>query len=314
MSNNRFVGIDVSRASLDGFVRPSGETWTAPNTPEGHALLATKLAELEPTLVVLEATGGVQRPVVRALGQAGVPVAVVNPRQVRDFARAVGRLAKTDILDAEILAWFGEAVRPDPQPTPDETMQHLADLVSRRRQLVEMAAAEKNRLGTATPEIRPGIERHLRWLEGEIEKLDQEIAQLERADPRWREREALLRSVPGVGPVLSATLLGCLPELGELNRKKIAALVGVAPFSRDSGARSGKRSVWGGRGNVRAVLYMGALTAVRCNPVLRAFYHRLLATGKPTKVALVACMRKLLVILNAMVKNNTPWNPELAVA
>jgi len=264
--------------------------------------------------VVLEASGGIQRPVVRALGQAGVPVAVVNPRQVHDFARAVGRLAKTDILDAEILAWFGEVVKPDPQPVSNETMQHLADLISRRRQLVEMAAAEKNRLGTTTLSLRPGIERHLRWLNRGIGKLDQQISRLERTDPRWREREELLRSVPGVGPVLSATLLGCLPELGQLDRKKIAALVGVAPFNRDSGAWSGKRSVWGGRGNVRAVLYMGALTAVRCNPVLRAFYHRLITAGKPTKVALVACMRKLLVILNAMVKNNTPWNPELAVA
>jgi len=276
--------------------------------------VARKLAELDPLLVVLEATGGVQRPVVRVLGQAGVPVAVVNPRQVRDFARAVGRLAKTDILDAEILAWFGEAVNPNPQPVPDETVQHLADLVSRRRQLVGIAAGEKNRAGTATREIRSAIEHHLRWLEGEIEKLDHQISQLQRKDPRWREREALLRSAPGVGPVLSATLLGCLPELGQLDRKEIAALVGVAPFNRDSGTWSGKRSVWGGRGNVRAVLYMGTLTAVRCNPVLRAFYHRLLAAGKPTKVALVACMRKFLVILNAMVKNNTPWNPELAAA
>ena len=312
MTNNRFVGIDVSRTSLDGFVRPSGETWTEPNSPQGHALLVRKLTKLGPALVVLEASGGIQRPLARALGQAGVPVAVVNPRQVRDFARAVGCLAKTDTLDAEILAWFGEAIKPDPQPVPDPEVQHLSDLVSRRRQLVEIAAGEKNRLGTAAPEIRPGIERHLRWLEGEVEGLEQEIARLEREDPRWRERETLLRSVPGVGPVLSATLLGCLPELGQLNRKKIAALVGVAPFNRDSGARSGKRSVWGGRGNVRTVLYMGALTAVRCNPVLHSFYHRLLASGKPTKVALVACMRKLLVILNSMLHHNTPWNPEIA--
>lgn len=300
-----FVGIDVSQDRLDVHVRPSGEGWQVPNTPQGRTTLARKLAGLGPQLVVLEATGGVEKPVARALSQAGVQVAVVNPRQVRDFAKALGKLAKTDTLDAQVIARFAEAVQPQPRPLGDERTKVLSDLVTRRRQLVQLATAEKNRLRTASPEVRAGIERHVKWLKSEIE-----IEGLKGANPNWRKQDRLLRSVPGVGPVLSATLIGHLPELGELNGKEVAALVGVAPFNRDSGKRQGKREVWGGRGQVRAVLYMATLAAVRRNPVIREFYQRLIEAGKPRKAALTACMRKLIVILNAMVRDGTPWQPQ----
>lgn len=306
----RFVGIDVSQDHLDVYVHPLGEGWRLPNTAQGRAELVHRLAEHEPQLVVLEASGGLQRPVAEALREAKVPVAVVNPRQVRDFAKALGHLAKTDVLDAEVLARFAAAVQPEPRPPADEHTQRLAELVRRRRQLVEMATAEKNRLRAASPQVRPGVERHLEWLEREIAVLDEEIEGFKGED--WAERDRLLRSVPGVGPVLSATLLGCLPELGSLSGKKIAALVGVAPFNRDSGKKRGKRRVWGGRGQVRAVLYMATLAATRSNPVIRGFYLRLVEAGKPKKVALTACMRKLIVILNAMMRDGKPWQPQPA--
>ena len=267
------------------------------------------LRELVPQLVVLEATGGMELAVAGELALADVPIAVVNPRHVRDFARAAGKLAKTDALDAQVLAHFAEAMQPEPRPLPDATTQELKALVARRRQLVEMITAEKNRMRTATRRIRPKVQEHVRWLEENLEDLDQDLGDFMRSSPMWKDKDELLRSTPGVGPVLSMTLLSDLPELGALNRGEIAALVGVAPFNRDSGTLRGKRTVWGGRSQVRAALYMAALVATRYNPVLRDFYQRLCAAGKPKKVALTACMRKLLTILNVMVKHHSHWNP-----
>ncbi|MBI2080169.1 MAG: IS110 family transposase [candidate division NC10 bacterium] len=307
-----FVGIDVAKASLDVAVHPTAERWTVEHTERELAGLTRRLTALQPALVVLEATGGLEGPLVGALAAAGLPVVVVNPRQVRDFAKATGLLAKTDALDAAVLAHFAAAVRPTPRPLPDAATQTLAALVTRRRQLVEMLTAERNRLGSAPRALRGEIQAHITWLKRRLARLDTDLGQAIRTSPVWRVQEDLLRSVPGVGPVLSATLLASLPELGTLNRKAIAALVGVAPLNRDSGTLRGRRRVWGGRAAVRAVLYMGALVAVRHNPVLRAFYQRLRAAGKLPKVALTACMRKLLTILNAMLKHQTPWSPAYA--
>jgi transposase len=313
-----FIGIDVAKAQLDVAVRSTGATgerWTAPQTEAGVADLVARLQPLAPTLIVLEATGGLERLASAALAAAGLPVAVVNPRQVRDFAKATGRLAKTDRLDAQVLAHFAEAVRPQPRPVPEEQAQLLSAHLARRRQLVEMLTAEKNRLGTAPRPVRQRIQTHIAWLEQELQEVEDDLGTTLRASPVWREQDDLLRSVPGVGPVVSTTLLAELPELGTLNRKQIAALVGVAPLNRDSGTFRGRRTVWGGRARVRAVLYLAALVAVRHNPVLRAFYDRLCAAGKPKKVALTACMHKLLVILNALLKHRTRWShlsPEVA--
>lgn len=305
-----FIGIDVSKQSLDVAVRPGGEQWRENNSKRGIDSLVDKLQRLSPTLVVLEATGGLQRPAVAALVLAGVPVAVVNPRQARDFTKAIGRLAKTDSLDAAVLAHFAEAVRPQPRPLPDATTRSLDDLVTRRRQLVQMRTAERNRLSCSPARrVAKGIEAHIRWLEKQLAKLDDDMDELLRSSPVWLEKEQLLRSVPGVGPITSRTLLAQLPELGSLSSKQIAALVGVAPLNRDSGSSRGKRTIWGGRSAVRTSLYMATLVAVRFNPILQAFHQRLVAAGKKPKVALVACMRKLLVILNAMVKHGTPWCP-----
>ena len=304
-----FVGIDVSKDRLDVAVRPTGETWQVAYDAEGISSLAGNLRELVPQLVVLEATGGMELAVAGELALADVPIAVVNPRHVRDFARAAGKLAKTDALDAQVLAHFAEAMQPEPRPLPDATTQELKALVARRRQLVEMITAEKNRMRTATRRIRPKVQEHVRWLEENLEDLDQDLGDFMRSSPMWKDKDELLRSTPGVGPVLSMTLLSDLPELGALNRGEIAALVGVAPFNRDSGTLRGKRTVWGGRSQVRAALYMAALVATRYNPVLRDFYQRLCAAGKPKKVALTACMRKLLTILNVMVKHHSHWNP-----
>jgi transposase len=306
-----FVGIDVSQASLDGAVWPGGESWRSGNDEPGITELIERLQQLRPFLVVVEATGGMEIPVVGALGSVGLPVVVINPRQVRDFARATGRLAKTDAIDAQVLARFGEAVRPELRPLPDEQTQELASLLARRRQLIQMLTAEKNRLGRASLRVRPGVKRHIGWLEHELADLDSGLRQLIQASPLWREKEQLLRTTPGVGPVLATTLLAGLPEIGTLNRKEIAALVGVAPLNRDSGTLRGRRSVWGGRAQVRAVLYMAALVAVRHNPDIKVFYDRLRAGGKPKKVALVASMRKLLTILNAMMQSGTPWRIQL---
>lgn len=307
---DRYVGIDVAAAHLDVAVGPSGEAWRVGNDEAGRAALVERLAALGPAVIVLEATGGHELAAAGALAAAGLPVAVVNPRQVRDFARATGRLAKTDALDAAVLARFAAAVRPTVRPLPDAAARELRALVARRRQLVEMLVAEKNRLGAAPPRIKARIRAHVEWLARQLDELDRDLAGAVRASDAWRERDDLLRSVKGVGPVLSSTLLVEVPELGALNRKQIAALVGVAPLNRDSGTFRGRRAVWGGRAPVRAALYMATLVATRFNPVIRAFYRRLLAAGKPKKVALTACMHKLLVILNAMARTNTPWRPQ----
>jgi transposase len=304
-----FVGIDVAKAQMDVAVRPTGQRWQLPYTEEGMQELISSLDTLQPNLVLLEASGGLELPLVAALATASLPVVVVNPRQVRDFARATGKLAKTDTLDAQALAHFAEAVRPAPRPFADTAAQALTALVVRRHQMVSMLVAEKNRLGTALPSVRPRIQAHISWLEQELEDLDNDLGDTLRRSPLWREKDNLLRSVPGVGPQLSMALLAHLPELGNLDRKRIAALVGVAPFNRDSGSLRGKRTIWGGRARIRAALYMGTLVASRYNPVIRAFYQRLLAMGKPKKLALTACMRKLLVILNAMLKHRSPWRP-----
>lgn len=302
-----YVGIDVSKAALDVAVRPTEQQWTVSNDERGIDQLVPSLVALSPALVVLEATGGLEVAVVGALGAAGLPVVVVNPRQVRDFAKATGRLAKTDRLDASVLAHFAEAVKPTPRPLPDAQALVLKDLLARRRQVVGMLTAEKNRLHTAHPPVRQDIQRHIAWLEESLAKLDADLGDTLRQSPLWREKEELLRSVPGVGPVLSLTLLVELPELGTLDRKQIAALAGVAPLNRDSGTLRGRRTVWGGRSRLRAVLYMGTLVGTRHNPILRAMYQRLVAAGKEKKVALTACMRKLLTILNAMLKHRTSW-------
>ena len=307
-SSTVWVGIDVAAAHLDVAVRPSGEQWRVANTAAAHQTLVEQLQGLGPTLVVLEATGSCEAAVVAALGVAGLPVAVVNPRQVRDFAKATGRLAKTDALDAQVLAHFAEAVHPPVRPLPDACTQELGALLTRRRQVVEMLTAERNRLRPAPQPVRSRVQEHIRWLEQHLAAVDQELAQAVRASPAWQAKEHLLRSVPGVGPVLTFTLLAQLPELGRLNRKQIAALVGVAPLNRDSGTRRGNRACWGGRGPVRAVLYMATLAAIRCNPVLRAFHTRLRAAGKPPKVAITACMHKLLLILNAILRSQTAWD------
>ena len=303
----RFVGIDVSKAQLDVAVRPTGKRWTLPYDQTGIEGLTPQIVDLEPALVLLEATGGLELPLVAALAAAALPVVVVNPRQVRDFAKATGTLAKTDTLDAGVLAHFADAVRPEVRPLKDAETQVLNSLTARRRQVMTMLVSEKNRLGSAIGAVSPRIEAHIAWLEQELSDLDKGLRQTLRRSPVWREKDDLLRTVPGVGEQLSLTLLAHLPELGTLNRRQIAALVGVAPYNRDSGTLRGKRAVWGGRSRVRAVLYMGALVASRHNPAIRDFYQRLLAAGKPKKVALVASMRKLLVILNGMLKHGSPW-------
>ena len=303
----RFVGIDVSKAQLDVAVRPTGKRWTLPYDQTGIEGLIPQIVDLEPALVLLEATGGLELPLVAALAAAALPVVVVNPRQVRDFARATGTLAKTDTLDAGVLAHFADAVRPEVRPLKDAETQVLNSLTARRHQVMTMLVSENNRLGTAIGAVSPRIEAHIAWLEQELSDLDKGLRQTLRRSPVWREKDDLLRTVPGVGEQISLTLLANLPELGTLNRRQIAALVGVAPYNRDSGTLRGKRAVWGGRSRVRAVLYMGALVASRHNPAIRDFYQRLLAAGKPKKVALVASMRKLLVILNGMLKHGSPW-------
>ena len=303
-----FVGIDVSKARLDVAIGPTGERDSVVNDKVGIKALVKRLAEIQPTLIVMEATGSMERQVSAALGGAGLPVVVVNPRQVRDFAKATGQLAKTDSIDALVLARFAEAVRPAVRPLPDEVTLELRALTSRRRQITEMIVAERNRIANASQAVRKRIDAHIRWLEAELERADKDLDQSIRQSPIWRENEDLLRSVPSIGPVVSRTLLAELAELGKLNRKQIAALVGIAPLNRDSGTFRGRRGIWGGRATVRAALYMAALVASRRNCVIRAFYNRLRAGGKAPKVALVACMRKLLTILNAMIKHKTRWS------
>ena len=311
--NSIFIGIDVSKARLDIAMRPSGESESVTNDKAGIQTLVKRLGTIQPALIVLEATGGVERCVTRALASAELPVVVVNPRQVRDFAKASGQLAKTDRIDALVLARFGQALRPSVRPLPDEVTLELRALIARRRQITEMIVAERNRLSAASKAVRKRIDAHLRWLEAELGHADKDLDQRIRQSPMWQENQDLLKSVPGIGPIVSRTLLAELPELGELNRRQIAALVGVAPFNCDSGRLQGRRAIWGGRASVRAVLYMAALVASRRNAVIRTLYQRLLQAGKARKVALVACMRKLLTILNAMIKHKTRWSETFSV-
>lgn len=308
-----FVGVDVAKAWLDVAVRaggaPAEPTWRVANTAAAWPSLVDRLRALAPAVLVLEATGGYERGVVATLAAAGLPVVVVNPRHVRDFAKATGKLAKTDTLDAQVLAHFAEALHPTPRPLSDAATQQLTALLARRAQMVGMLTAEKNRRQQAASRVRPSIEAHITWLQAALDDLHREVDALLQASPVWREREDLLRSVPGVGPILALTLLAELPELGTLSHKQLAALVGIAPLNRDSGATRGKRLIWGGRARVRTALYMSSMSAVRYNPLLRAFWTRLREQGKPAKVALVACMHKLLTILNAMLKQKTRWRP-----
>jgi len=311
MSTHNFVvGIDVSKTHLDVALGSTGPLFQVPYTEEGLHTLASRLQGA--TLVVLEATGGLETRLLHFLTQAGFPVARVNPRRVREFANATGTLAKTDRIDARILAWYGEALCPPVTPVPDENRQRLEALITRRRQLVEMRVAEENRLAAAPEVIRPSIQQHLEWLEEQISALDEEIRQLLQKDPGWAEKVEILQSVPGIGMVTAATLVAELPVLGQASPKEIAALAGVAPMNRDSGRRTGKRHITGGRSSARRVLYMATVAAIRCNSVIRAFYLRLLAAGKEKKVALVACMRKLLTILNALLRKRQRWNPAAA--
>jgi len=303
------VGIDVSKAFLDVSLYPSGKTWQIEYSPQCITVLAEELADLGPAVVVVEATGGLEMSLTAALSVGGLPVAVVNPKRVRDFARATGRLAKTDKLDAQVLAQFGAMVQPPIRPLPDADRQELKALVTRRQQLLEMITAERNRLRRTTPGIQHRIDVNIQFLREQLKELDRDLADFLKSSPLWQEEARVLRSVPGVGPVVTATLIARLPELGSRNCKQVAALVGVAPFNRDSGAFRGKRKVWGGRGALRTALYMATLVATRCNSVLQAFYQRLCAAGKPKKVALIACMRKMLVILNSMIKHHRTWNP-----
>lgn len=311
-----FVGIDVSKAFLDCACRPQNLLFRVANDEVGITDLVQRLQELTPTLVVLEATGGFEAPTAGALAASQIPLAVVNPRQVRDFAKATGQLAKTDGIDAGVLAHFAQAVRPTPQLPTDEETQQLKQILTRRRQLLEMLKAEQNRLPQAAAVVKPNVQRSIAFLKSLLAETDGDLHQAIRQSPVWREKEDLLRSVPGVGTVTASTLLACLPELGTLTgkqiaKKQIAKLVGVAPLNQDSGRRLGSRSVWGGRAPVRAVLYMAALVATQRNAVIRSFYEKLLSRGKCKKVALTACMRKLLTILNAMLKQKTSWSPSL---
>ena len=307
-----YVGIDIAKEWVDVAIRPSGRSWSLPYDDTEMEELVRQLQEVMPAAVILEATGGIELPLAAALVAASLPVAVVNPRQVRDFAKSTGQLAKTDRLDARVLAHFGEAVRPPIRPLRDADTQVLGAVLARRKQVSAILVAEKNRMSRAIPEVRPRIQAHITWLGQELKDLDGDLRESVLSSPVWRKKDELLRSVPGVGEQVSVTLLAELPELGTLGRKQIAALVGVAPFSRDSGPHRGKRAVWGGRAPVRAALYMGALVASRWNPVIRDFYQRLLAASKPKKLALTACMRKLLIILNCMVKTGEHWNSESA--
>lgn len=307
MSNpESFVGIDVAKAWLD-VAWLTGQTLRIDHTDEAVAGLVERLRSQPPTLVVMEATGGLETALASALAAAGLAVAVVNPRQVRDYAKACGRLAKTDRIDALILAAFAAAIRPQVRELPDEHTRALGDLLARRRQLIDMRVQEKLRLQRASAVARASLREHIAWLDERIERLDVDLTHALRSSPAWRDKDDLLQAIPGVGSLTRATMLALLPELGSLSRRQIAALVGVAPFNRDSGTHRGQRVIWGGRAQVRRTLYMAAVAALRCNPVIRGFYQHLRANGKPAKVALTACMRKLLTIMNAMLKHHSPW-------
>jgi transposase len=309
MERSLFVGIDVAKDHLDVHVRPTDQTLRVSHDDDGLVRLTARLVEMAPRLVVLEATGGHEVALVAALVAARLPVVVVNPRQIRAYARATGALAKTDALDARVIALFAEAVRPAVRPLRDEHTRALDESVTRRRQLVDMLGAETNRRRLVRDRtVQQRIEAHIEWLKRALKELDRDLQAVIRASPVWRETDALLRSAPGVGDVTSATMLAELPELGHLDRQKIAALVGLAPFNRDSGQFRGRRMITGGRPTVRRVLYMATLSAIRRNPIIATFYQRLRVKGRPAKVALTAAMRKLLTILNAMVRDHRPWH------
>ena len=307
-----FVGIDVSKNWLDVAVHEQGEVWRVSNDEAGMVSLVKRLKKLKPQLIVLEPTGGFEMLVVAELSQAGLPVAVVNAKRVRDFAKATGQFAKTDKLDARVLAHFAAAVRPEVRSLRSEEEEQLTALLTRRRQVLEMLTVEKNRRVTVRAKMKADLEAHIHWLSNHLKELDREMEDFVKGSAVWKEKDTLLQSVPGVGPVTSATMLSMLPELGLLNRQKIAALVGVAPLNKDSGRKQGKRRIFGGRGDVRSVLYMAALSAKKHNPFIRTFYNRLIQHGKEKKVALTACMRKLLIILNAMLRSNQPWRSQTA--
>lgn len=314
MANPIFIGIDVSKAELAIAIEPSAEAWLSSTDPDALEALVQRLTPLQPQLIVVEATGGYELPLVSACAAAGLPIAVVNPRQVRAFAQAIGRTAKTDAIDAALLALFAARVQPEVRPVPDAATQALAALIGRRRQLLEMLGAEQRRLAQATTAaVRRDLRHHIRWLERRLADVNDEITRAVQRSPVWRVQEDLLRTVPGIGPIVARTLLAELPELGRLDRRTIAALVGVAPFNRDSGQWRGRRMIWGGRRSIRAALYMAALVASRRNPPLARFYQRLRDHGKPAKVALVAVMRKLLTILNAMMKHQSSWSDQTLV-
>lgn len=309
-----FAGIDVSKDRLDVAVRGRvSRGWSVKYDDAGVGSLVQELKELAPTLLVLEATGRLETYVVAALAAADIPLVVVNPRQVRDFAKATGELAKTDVIDARILALFAERIRPEVRPLPDEETRELDALMTRRRQLVEIRAGERNRLRQAAPVVRCSIEEHIAWLDARIGEAEAELRERIQASSVWREKDHVLRSAPGIGATVSLSLLARVPELGMLNRQKVSKLVGIAPLNCDSGTMRGQRRIWGGRSDVRSVLYMATLSAIRYNPVIRQFYQRLVGRGKARKLALVASMRKLLTILNRMLKDNTTWNPTFAL-
>lgn len=307
-----YVGIDISKDSLEIAVRPSGEQWTTKHDPKEFPALVDRIKSLSPERIIVEATGGLETLLVSELAAAALPVVVVNPRQARDFAKAIGQLAKTDGVDARVLAHFGEAVKPQLRQLPSKESLHFEAMLTRRRQLVDMLTAEKNRLSSLhhSPKVAGDIEAHIKWLEKRLQRCDDDLDQLLRGSQVWRVNDNLLQSVPGIGTVVSRTLLAALPELGQLSNKQIAALVGLAPFTQQSGRWRGYSRICAGRANVRAVLYMAALTAIRHNRVIRAFYQRLLAAGKKKKVAITASMRKLLTILNSIIKHQTSWSEQ----
>lgn len=308
MNNGVFVGVDVSKGTLDVLVRPTGEYFQADNNAEGISQLRQRLLELRPTLVVMEATGGYERELSIALVLGGMPVAVVNPRQVRDFAKSMNRFGKTDRVDAGVIAMFGEKLNPEARGVPEKEVRELDALVTRRQQLIDMRTAEKNRAGVAPASQKPRIKDHIRYLDAQIDAVEVELENAIQESRVWQARNELLTSVPAIGPVTSSTLIARVPELGRLTSKEIAALIGLAPFAVDSGKFRGQRKIWGGRADVRTALYMATISAIRCNPVIRAHYEQLKGRGKLSKVAIVACMRKLLIIINAMVRTNQPWS------
>lgn len=309
----QFVGIDVSKSRLDVSIEPAGQNLHANYDEAGLRQLVACLKEIAPTLIVIEATGGLEVRIATELASQGLHVAVINPRQARDFAKATGRLAKTDRVDAAVLAAFAQAIRPQVRPLKDADSRALDDMVSRRRQLIEMRVQEGLRLGTAgSKPLQKSLKRHIAWLDKQISDVDDDLNKRLRDSAVWLAKDDLLRGIPGVGAVTTLTLLAKCPELGTLNRREIAALAGVAPLANDSGRHRGKRFIWGGRAQVRAVLYMATVSAIRCNHVIKIFAERLKKAGKPPKVVIVACMRKLLTIMNAMLKNNTPWNTNIA--